>query len=137
MKYQIADKLITVAKTLETRTYRDLASVWVMASSINDAEDVAWLPYSFVSRVTLETDKGARLAREDFPVSISWSHLMVLAFYVVVLVVPFLKLLRRVGFSGWWSILAVVPLVNLAALWVSAFMRWPIDHAPGRASPPG
>jgi hypothetical protein len=60
-----------------------------------------------------------------------------LAFSVVVLVVPFSKLLRRVGFSGWWSILAVVPLVNLAALWVLAFIRWPIDHAPGRASPPG
>ena len=35
VKYQTAGKLITVAAKLQTRTYRELASVLVIASSIS------------------------------------------------------------------------------------------------------
>lgn len=35
--------------------------------------------------------------------------------------------LRKAGFSGLWSLLLIVPLVNLVALWVFAFMTWPVD----------
>jgi uncharacterized membrane protein YhaH (DUF805 family) len=54
--------------------------------------------------------------------------LLVLTLYVLVLIVPAVKVLRRVGFSGWWSILIFVPLVNIIALWIFAFGRWPIDE---------
>ena len=60
---------------------------------------------------------------------ISWSHLIVFALYGLVFVIPISKVLRRVGFSGWWSILAVLPLVGIIALWVFAFVRWPIERA--------
>jgi hypothetical protein len=54
--------------------------------------------------------------------------LLVLTLYVLVLIVPAVKVLPRVGFSGWWSILIFVPLVNIIALWIFAFGRWPIDE---------
>ncbi len=38
---------------------------------------------------------------------------------------PIIRILRRVGFSEWWALLAVVPVVNIAALWCFAYMRWP------------
>jgi uncharacterized membrane protein YhaH (DUF805 family) len=40
---------------------------------------------------------------------------------------PVSKILRRLGFSGWWALLAFVPLVNFVSVWVLAFSRWPID----------
>jgi len=53
--------------------------------------------------------------------------LLMVALYVAAIIVPVAKVLRRVGFSGWWSILALVPLVNFVALWFFAFMKWPRD----------
>lgn len=43
------------------------------------------------------------------------------------------RVLRRAGLSAWWVLLVLVPLVNLVALWVFAWMRWPaIDRGPRR-----
>jgi hypothetical protein len=35
------------------------------------------------------------------------------------------RVVRRAGFSPWWVLLALVPLVNLVVLWVFAYSRWP------------
>ena len=32
---------------------------------------------------------------------------------------------RKAGWSGWWGVLLVLPVVNLVFLWVFAFSRWP------------
>jgi hypothetical protein len=53
-------------------------------------------------------------------------HWLVLIVVVVVLVWPVAKILRRAGFSGWWSILMFVPIANYVALWVFALARWPM-----------
>jgi hypothetical protein len=33
--------------------------------------------------------------------------------------------LKKAGFSGWWAGLLLLPLVNLIAIWIFAFIRWP------------
>jgi hypothetical protein len=33
--------------------------------------------------------------------------------------------MQRAGFSPWLSLLALVPVVNVIALWLFAFGRWP------------
>lgn len=38
---------------------------------------------------------------------------------------PIGRILGRIGLSPFWSVLAVVPLVNLIGLWVLAFADWP------------
>jgi hypothetical protein len=50
-----------------------------------------------------------------------------LAFVVMVALVlyPTGRILGRIGFSPFWSILALVPIANLAALWILAFVDWP------------
>ena len=35
------------------------------------------------------------------------------------------RILRRAGYSGWWSLLMLTPLVNIAMIWVFAFSDWP------------
>ncbi len=47
------------------------------------------------------------------------------ALWVVVLVVPFWKISTKAGYSGWWSLLMLVPLVNLIYLYYLAFSNWP------------
>jgi hypothetical protein len=60
----------------------------------------------------------------------------VTALALVLLAVPLWmigRVLRRAGYSPWWALLVLVPLVNLVALWVFAYVRWPaIDGASGR-----
>jgi uncharacterized membrane protein YhaH (DUF805 family) len=55
---------------------------------------------------------------------------------LVLLAVPLLmigRVLRRAGYSPWWALVVLVPLVNLVALWVFAYVRWPaVDGATRR-----
>jgi uncharacterized membrane protein YhaH (DUF805 family) len=50
----------------------------------------------------------------------------ILTFLVIVLLlVPIQQIVRRAGYSFWWCVLIIVPVVNVIALWVFAFRRWP------------
>jgi len=44
---------------------------------------------------------------------------------LIVAGIPVRQILLRTGFSQWWALLVVVPLVNLIALWIFAFSSWP------------
>jgi uncharacterized membrane protein YhaH (DUF805 family) len=35
------------------------------------------------------------------------------------------RVLRRAGFSRWWALMVLVPVVNLIGLWLLAYVRWP------------
>jgi len=35
------------------------------------------------------------------------------------------RILHKAGYSGWWSLLTLVPIVNIAMIWVFAFSGWP------------
>jgi len=49
-------------------------------------------------------------------------HMLVIG---LILIIPFWQLFSTAGFSGWWSLLMIIPLVNLIALYVLAFSSWP------------
>jgi uncharacterized membrane protein YhaH (DUF805 family) len=39
---------------------------------------------------------------------------------------PTVRILHKAGYSGWWSLIAFVPLVNLVMLYIFAFAAsWP------------
>jgi hypothetical protein len=52
-------------------------------------------------------------------------HWLILLSYVAIIVVPCWRIVSKAGYSGAWSLLALIPLVNLIALWVFAFVTWP------------
>ena len=54
--------------------------------------------------------------------SIGPIHMLVLG---LILIIPFWRLFSKAGYSGWWSLLIVIPLVNLITLYVLAFSDWP------------
>ncbi len=35
------------------------------------------------------------------------------------------RVARKAGYSGWWSLTMLVPVVNVVMLWVFAFADWP------------
>jgi hypothetical protein len=44
---------------------------------------------------------------------------------IILVAIPITNILRRAGRSGWWTVLAFVPLLNLICLWIFAFTTWP------------
>ena len=46
---------------------------------------------------------------------------------VVVGIVPYWKIFSKAGFSGWISLLMLVPLLNLVVLYVVAFSEWKVQ----------
>ena len=53
-----------------------------------------------------------------------WEFLVAI-FWIAAVSVPIVKILQRTGHSPWWTILAFIPLLNLLALWIFAYARWP------------
>jgi hypothetical protein len=51
--------------------------------------------------------------------------LIIIAIVFAIYMVPTVSIVRRSGLSPWWSILAFIPLINIIALWVFAFCKWP------------
>jgi uncharacterized membrane protein YhaH (DUF805 family) len=52
----------------------------------------------------------------------------------VVLLYPYVRIIRQAGYSGWWVLILFVPLVNIVMLWVFALARWPALHRTGPAA---
>lgn len=52
-------------------------------------------------------------------------HTLWMLVLAVIIVVPFWRISQRVGYSGWLSLLMLVPLVNLAYVYFLAFAPWP------------
>jgi hypothetical protein len=54
-------------------------------------------------------------------ISVAVFLLVILVFFMV----PLIRIVTKAGFSGWWVLLYLVPLLNIVMLWVFAFSRWP------------
>jgi hypothetical protein len=52
-------------------------------------------------------------------------HWVVFVLFVAAVLYPTGKILDRIGLSPFWSVLALIPVVNLVALWTLAFIDWP------------
>jgi hypothetical protein len=53
---------------------------------------------------------------------------LIILIIVVIIILPVwfvAKILNKAGFSGWFSLLSLVPFLNIIALWVFAFVDWP------------
>ncbi len=50
----------------------------------------------------------------------------------VLVVVPVWRICTKAGYSGWLSLLVLVPIANLVLLYFLAFAEWPLER---RGSP--
>jgi len=57
---------------------------------------------------------------------IIWQLIIILVL-IVIPVVIFGPVAKKAGFSRWWALILLVPLINLIMVWVFAFMEWPAE----------
>jgi hypothetical protein len=62
------------------------------------------------------------------------SILVVVAFWIVVWVVPFWKIFSKAGFPGSLALLMLIPVVQIVVVFIVAFSRWPALERAGAAS---
>lgn len=60
----------------------------------------------------------------------AWSpgHWLLFALGVALVLYPIGRILDRLGISPFWSVLALIPGINLISLWVLALSAWPRDE---------
>ena len=56
-------------------------------------------------------------------------HWLIIFFIFSSYIVPTWRIVSKAGFSGAWSLLSFVPVLNLIMLWVFAFSTWPRERA--------
>ncbi|HZI83395.1 MAG TPA: hypothetical protein VFF44_05735 [Casimicrobiaceae bacterium] len=59
--------------------------------------------------------------------------LVVFALLVWAFVAVFGRIVNRAGYSRWWLLTMLVPVLNLIMLWVFAFADWPATKLRGQA----
>ncbi|WP_424627507.1 hypothetical protein [Bradyrhizobium sp. SYSU BS000235] len=60
--------------------------------------------------------------------SVSTTHWLLVLVYVAMIAAFFIALVRIqnwAGFGGWWSVLSIIPAVNIVMLWKFSRTRWP------------
>lgn len=78
------------------------------------------IPQSLTICLARQTDSWGRTMG-----SLSIWHWLILIVMAAIYGIPLAKIIRRTGHSRWWVIVFFVPVINLIALWVLAFVRWP------------
>jgi uncharacterized membrane protein YhaH (DUF805 family) len=58
--------------------------------------------------------------------------LVILVLIVWAFVAVFGRILNRAGYSRWWLLTMLVPVLNLIMLWVFAFANWPVTKSRGQ-----
>ena len=49
--------------------------------------------------------------------------------FLVLMIAAWVKILTKAGYSGWWILIGLVPLVNMIMFFVFAFSDWPALRA--------
>jgi hypothetical protein len=57
----------------------------------------------------------------------SLTHLIIFAIVLAVWLVPGWRIATKAGYSGWLSLLLLIPVVNVVLIWVFAFVKWPVE----------
>ena len=60
--------------------------------------------------------------------TLSMWHLLIILVMLAIYLVPLWRIVSRAGFHGAFSVLALIPLVNIVMLWVFAFAKWPRER---------
>jgi hypothetical protein len=47
---------------------------------------------------------------------------------IVIGILAYVKIISRAGYSGWWVLILLVPIVNIIMVLVFAFKEWPIQR---------
>ncbi len=61
-------------------------------------------------------------------IGLGMPELLIIAIIGIIIVLPNWKVFSKAGFSGWWSLLMIVPVMNVLLEYYLAFAEWPIHR---------
>ena len=56
-----------------------------------------------------------------------WVIVIAAIWLFVIFWISLVRILKRTGYSGWWSLLILIPIVNVIGIWRFSKARWPAD----------
>jgi hypothetical protein len=59
----------------------------------------------------------------------SIAQLITILLIILVPLFIFRPIAKKAGYSGWWALAMLIPLVNIIIIWVFAFSKWPAENA--------
>jgi len=65
------------------------------------------------------------MTHADYMIFYFWMSFIVI--YLAAHLIPAAQILHRTGYSRWWLLVSLVPLVNVICLWIFAFTEWPVE----------
>jgi len=77
-----------------------------------------------------EIHKRTAMTQSDlFLLSLTRSQLEIILVLVALYAIGAGLVLKRIGFSAWWALFALIPITALAGIWALAFVRWPTPRS--------
>lgn len=55
-------------------------------------------------------------------------HTLWMLVFAAIMVIPFWRICQKAGYSGWLSLLVLIPLANLIFFYFLAFSEWPAQR---------
>ena len=55
-----------------------------------------------------------------------WETIFIIIPISILIVLPYWKIFSKAGFSSWWSLSLLLPIINILVIYILAFSRWPI-----------
>ena len=52
--------------------------------------------------------------------------LVVYVAVAVIFFIAYVRIIQKAGYSGWWILVGLVPILNVVMVLVFAFSRWPV-----------
>lgn len=46
----------------------------------------------------------------------------------LIFVIGYIRVIQKAGYSGWWILIGLVPVVNVVMFLVFAYSRWPVQR---------
>ena len=65
---------------------------------------------------------------EDYGWLLGGAAIVVYVAVAVVFFVAYIRIIQKAGYSGWWVLVGLVPILNVVMFLVFAFSRWPVIH---------
>lgn len=60
-----------------------------------------------------------------------WHWLIALVFWWLAIGWPCMRILKKMGYGGWWTIVSLIPVANVVGIWVLAIIDWPSKQKGG------
>ncbi|MEK8227095.1 hypothetical protein NKG05_15015 [Oerskovia sp. M15] len=66
--------------------------------------------------------------QDDYGWLFGTAALIVWAAVAIIFLIAYIQIIRKAGYSGWWVLVGIVPLLNIVMFLVFAFSNWPVTR---------